>query len=343
VIVVDDPLAAQDARSAAERERIHQAYDGMIASRLDNPTKGAIIVVQQRLHEDDLSGYLLRRGGWIHINMPLVAEDSTTQRIAAVVWTRAAGDVLLPDIYTDEAICDLRRQRGEAFFATQYQQNPTAAHGELIRPEYIVQFDELPPTARQLTFSIDTAVKVSEDASFSVVMVIASDGWRHYVVDVLRRRLDVVEMRQAVIEMIQRYGPAQILVEDASSGPGLARMLQEYGYRAQLWPTGGRSKVERLEAHLHMFAVGRILARANEPWTVPLVNEWAAFPNARHDDQVDAITQYLDFVASRPAVKPVLLGAGGAVERSAAKFFPAATRARGHAIRPRPRSSHRRR
>jgi predicted phage terminase large subunit-like protein len=343
LIIVDDPLAAQDARSPAERERIHHSYDGMIASRLDNPAKGAIIVVHQRLHEDDLSGYLLRRGGWLHINLPLVAEESARHSIGAVVWDRPAGDVLLPDIFIDEAIRDLRQQHGEAFFATQYQQNPTAAHGELIRPEYIVYFDELPPNAQRPTFSIDTAIKVSEDASFTVVMVIASDAWRHYIIDVLHRRFDLIQMREAVIGMIRQYGPTKILVEDASSGSGLAHTLQEYGHRVDLWPTRGRSKIERLEAHLHLFAQGRVLVRANQPWTVPLVNEWAAFPNARHDDQVDAITQYLDFVGSRSPVKPVVLGAGGAAERAAAKLFPSPRPWSGHPMRPRPGRPPRRR
>lgn len=335
LIVLDDPQSAHDAHSEAERDRVKEAFDGMIASRLDPPTEGAFIVVQQRLHEEDLSGYLLARSRWWHINLPLVAEETTTHRVGTWQWIRKTGDVLLPEVYTQEAILSLRRQHGEAYFQTQYQQNPTAAHGEIIRPELVGSFDVLPPTARQITFSIDTAVKLSDDASFSVVLVIASDGWRHYVVNVLRRRLDTVQMRNAVIEMIRQYGPAKILIEDASSGPGLSHMLQEHGYQSEIWPTRGRSKIERLEAHLHMFTEGRVLVQANQTWTVPLVNEWAAFPNARHDDQVDTITQYLDWWASRRTVRPVILGAGGAAVRAAATLFPTAPRGTGHPMRPR--------
>jgi predicted phage terminase large subunit-like protein len=240
-------------------------------------------------------------------------------------------------MYSGEAIGDLRRERGEAYFATQYQQNPTAAHGQLIKPEHIDYFDTCPPNANQITFSIDTAVKVSEDASYTVVLVIASDGWRHYVSDVLRSRLDILETFRAVADLIQRHGRRRILIEDASSGPGLARMLQEGGFAAELWPTRGRNKMERLEAHLHMFAQSRILVRANQPWTVPLVNEWVAFPSARHDDQVDAITQYLDWAASRPVVRPVIMGAGGYAGRAAATLFRQPSRVQGHPMRPRNR------
>ena len=95
LIVVDDPLSAQDARSAAERERVQNAFDGMIASRLDNPSKGAIIVVHQRLHEDDLTGHLQSGGGWRHLCLPLVAEECTTYSIGSWSWIREVGDVLL--------------------------------------------------------------------------------------------------------------------------------------------------------------------------------------------------------------------------------------------------------
>src|SRR3954466_2633264 len=108
---------------------------------------------------------------------------------------------------------------------------------------------------------------------------------------------------------------------DASSGPGLARILEELGCRTVLWPTGGRSKQDRLETHLGTFAEGRVLVRAEQPWTVPLVREWAAFPNARHDDQVDTITQYLDWWATHHLVRPVVMGAGGRMVRAETMLF----------------------
>ena len=83
VIIVDDPLSAHDARSAAERERVKETYHGMIASRLDDPARGAIIVVHQRLHEDDLTGDLLAKGGWRHHKLPLVAEEEAKYPIGA--------------------------------------------------------------------------------------------------------------------------------------------------------------------------------------------------------------------------------------------------------------------
>jgi predicted phage terminase large subunit-like protein len=334
LIIVDDPLSAQNASSNAERDRVKDAFDGMIASRLDDPSKGAMIVVHQRLHEDDLSGHLLRRGGWTHLSLPLIAEERTIHGVGDGAWVRETGDVLLPDIYTFETIRGLRDQHGEAVFSTQYQQNPTVAEGDLIKVASIGMFEAPPPAAGRITFSIDTAVKCTEDSSFSVVLVIASDGHRHYLIDVLRERLEIVQMRDAVIGMRDRHGPAKILVEDASSGPGLVQMLREHGHPAELWPTRGRSKEQRLEAHLHMFAEGRVLVRHNQPWTITLLNEWAGFPGALHDDQVDAMTQYLDWFASSAIANGYVTGTLTKSDRAAAKIFGPPLRKGEHPMRP---------
>jgi hypothetical protein len=87
-IILDDPIAAHDAQSAAERDRVQQDFDGMISSRVDEPVRGTITVVQQRLHEADLSGYLLARGGWDILCLPLVAEEEQTHKFGDYEWRR---------------------------------------------------------------------------------------------------------------------------------------------------------------------------------------------------------------------------------------------------------------
>jgi hypothetical protein len=263
LIVIDDPLSAQDARSDAERERVNETYHEMIASRLDDPASGKIILVHQRLHEDDLSGHLLAKGGWRHHKLPLVAEEETTYQIGSRLWVRSPGDVLLPEHFTEEIIRQVRAEQGETIFSTQYQQNPSATEGDLIKRDHIQMFQELPPGARQITLSLDTATKTSEASSFSVCLVIASDDKRHYVVDVFRARVDPVELREAVLRLITQYKPNKILIEDASSGISLQAMLKEGNHRAELRPTRGQGKEERLESVLHYFVEGRVFVKAS--------------------------------------------------------------------------------
>jgi predicted phage terminase large subunit-like protein len=174
-----------------------------------------------------------------------------------------------------------------------------------------LHFSDLPPDARRITLSWDTAVKAGSDNSYTVCLVIARDARRHYVIDVLRARLDPVQMRDAALGLIVAYKPSKILIEDASSGTGLASMLAERGHQTQLRPTGGRGKEERLESQLHMFAQHRVLIKQSQSWTVELENELMRFPFSKHNDQVDALTQYLIWVGENPVSEPVMLMAGG--------------------------------
>jgi predicted phage terminase large subunit-like protein len=307
LIIVDDPISAHAVRSSAERDRVNETFDTMVASRLDDPLRGAIIIVGQRLHENDLSGYLLDKGGWKHVSLPLVAEEPTTLQVGGRLWVHNPGDVLLPALWPPEVVAQKRAEVREAIFSAQYQQNPSAAIGELIKPENVRRFDELPPSANRFILSWDTAVKTGPKTSYTVCLVFATDGRRHYVVDVLRERLDPVQARDAALRLIAQYRPTTILIEDASSGPGLAKMLEEHHHRCELWPTAGLDKEERLEPHLHMFSEGRVLIKDNQPWTTGLANEWLRFPSDTYDDQVDAMTQYFDWAAQKlPATRPII-------------------------------------
>ena len=118
VIIIDDPLSAQDARSEAARDNVISTYEAMLASRLDNPARGAVVVVHQRLHENDLSGYLLSRGGWRHISLPLVAEATTTYQLPSGLWVRRAGEPLVPEFWPPDVIRDTRA-KGAGIFAAQ--------------------------------------------------------------------------------------------------------------------------------------------------------------------------------------------------------------------------------
>jgi predicted phage terminase large subunit-like protein len=309
LIIIDDPISAHHVRSEKERSNINENFDTMIASRLDDQIKGAMIVVGQRMHEDDLSGALLEKGGWKHICLPLVAEEEATYSFGKSCWHRKLGEPLLANQWPDDIVRRKRAEIGESIFAAQYQQNPAAALGELIQPGQIQHFVDLPEDARRITLSWDTAVKAGgSEHSYTVCLVIARDSRRHYVTDVLRARLDPLQMRDAALELIAAYRPSKILIEDASSGTGLASMLVERGHHAELRPTGGKGKEERLESQLHMFAQHRILIKQNQPWTVELESELLRFPFSKHNDQVDALTQYLAWIGENPVGNPVIMG-----------------------------------
>jgi predicted phage terminase large subunit-like protein len=320
IVIVDDPLSANNLESLAERERVNDIYHNMIASRLNDPSRGAFIIVHQRLHEDDLSGALLAKGGWRHVNLPLIAEEETIYQTGDRRWVRAKGDILLPERFPLEEIQRLRAAQGEAIFSTQYQQNPSATVGEYIKREDICFFED-PPRESRVVLSFDTATKQNENSSYSVCLVVASDQSRHFVLDVLRARLGSVDLRDAALRLIEQYKPNNILIEGASSGDSLQDMLKERKRISELVPTRGRTKEQRLQSVIHHFRQKRVYIKQNEPWSQELANEWMRFPAGKHDDQVDAMTQYLSWWQDNPP-KQLFLASGGTLEdRQAAKIF----------------------
>jgi hypothetical protein len=105
LIIVDDPLNANEVYSEAARKRVIDWYGGALVSRLNDKQTGSIIAVMQRLHEDDLAGHLLRQGGWRHLNMPAIAfEDEIVQLGRGATYLRRSGDVLHPKRESPEAL-----------------------------------------------------------------------------------------------------------------------------------------------------------------------------------------------------------------------------------------------
>jgi predicted phage terminase large subunit-like protein len=334
-IILDDPIAAHAASSEAERVRVQNAFDGMISSRLDDPARGTITVVQQRVHEDDLSGYLLARGGWESLTLPLVAEEDKAYCFGDFEWTRSSGDILLPERFPDDVIERLRRENGEAIFATQWQQNPSSTQGEVIKDDYLKPIAGCPPTATRIFISVDTAIKQTTSSDYTVFLLIATDGNRHYVIDIRRGRWDVTEMRDVAIRLLSQYPAEKVLIEDSASGPALRTLLLQAGHRCELRSVGNRNKEERLQRVIAPFVDGRIYYLNNQPWSVPFRNELIQFPIGKHDDQVDAMTLYLEYVSAQMPFKQVILSTNSAPERMLSALSPGLVRKGEHPMRPR--------
>jgi hypothetical protein len=134
LIVIDDPMKPQDAHSQSARDNTIQWYTNTLLTRLDNKARDAIIVVMQRLHPDDLVGYLLEQDGWTHLNLPAIAEvDESIPLGPGRFHIRKRGDLLHPEREPQSVLDQLKRHMGSADFAAQYQQTPVPAGGNLIK------------------------------------------------------------------------------------------------------------------------------------------------------------------------------------------------------------------
>ena len=140
-LIVDDPLNASHAFSDQEREVANRNFDATFRSRLNNPATGTIIVIMQRLHDDDLTGHLLRQepGVWTHIKLPAEAEQDEEWNfpISNHMHQRPAGELLWPERFSAEVLSELKTGLGSWAFAGQYQQNPSPLEGTIIKRDWI--------------------------------------------------------------------------------------------------------------------------------------------------------------------------------------------------------------
>jgi hypothetical protein len=171
LIIVDDPLNANEAQSEVARKRVIEWYGGALVSRLNDKHKGAIVAVMQRLHEDDLAGHLLRHGGWDHLDMPAIAlEDQIVELGHGKTHLRRIGDVLHPQRESQAALDAIKLEIGSLLFSAQYQQRPVPIEGNLIRRAWFQTYDELPKATyqTQVIQSWDVAMMTGDQNDFSV-------------------------------------------------------------------------------------------------------------------------------------------------------------------------------
>ena len=146
LLIIDDPLKPQDAHSQSARDSLKQWYSNTLLSRLDHKTDGAIIVVMQRLHPDDLVAHLLKQDGWTQLNLPAIADqDQIIPLGARRCHRRSTSDLLHPERESQSALDELKAAMGSMEFAAQYQQRPVPIGGNLIKWHWFNYYHDMPP------------------------------------------------------------------------------------------------------------------------------------------------------------------------------------------------------
>jgi hypothetical protein len=145
LIIIDDPQKADDALSESSRKATHTWFDNTLLSRLNDKENGAIIIVCQRLHQDDLVGHVIEQGDWEMLALPAIAEEDESHVIEGIlgkrVYARRAGDVLHPDRESRESLAQTRAAIGEFSFASQYQQNPIPLGGAMVKRAWLRDYE----------------------------------------------------------------------------------------------------------------------------------------------------------------------------------------------------------
>ena len=303
-IIIDDPLKAEDGASESARRTVIEWYDGTLCTRLNDKERGVIILVMQRLHQEDLAGYLIERGGWHHLNLPATADEDQTVRIGPVeVHHRKPGDVLHPKRESCETLERIKAEIGSLKFSAQYQQSPVPREGNLVKREWLKTYDTAPargPGVR-IAQSWDIASTTDERNDYSVCTTWAVKQKEYYLLDVWRARVEFPDLKRKIVSHALRHDAQTVLIEKA--GPGL-QLVQELRrdttprFPKPIGITPEGDKLARMEAQTPPIEAGHVLLPKEAPWLAVFLEELLAFPRGKHDDQVDSVSQFLKWAWS---------------------------------------------
>lgn len=302
IIILDDVIKPEDANSDTVRQGVNDWYQSTLASRLNDKASGAIILVMQRLHQYDLPGMLLEAGGWRELRLPAIAsEDQVITLSRGRVHNRRRGDLLHP-VREPRAVLDAQRQAmGSSAFEAQYQQNPVPSAGNIIHADWLAAYD--PGRVDQLVGMViqswDTASKDNPHNDWSVCVTARLVGQHVYILHVRRQRMTIPVLRTVTIDHARTFRAETLLIEDQASGTQLIQLLRAEGHRGVPLPIARRPDRDKLSRALGVAAMieaGRVHLPTDAPWLAEFRSELLGFPNSRFDDQVDALSQLLDWV-----------------------------------------------
>jgi hypothetical protein len=231
IILIDDPLKPEEALSDSQRQGANDWFSHTLYSRLNNKRHGAIVIVMQRLHEDDLVGHVLAQEPWEIACFPAIAEADEVHEIETIfgprTFVRRRGEALHPAREPLDTLDRIRRTIGEYNFAGQYQQSPAPLGGGMVKAEWFRRYGEKdrPQGFDRIVQSWDTAKEATELNDFSVCTTWGIKGKMLYLLNVLRKRLEYPDLKRAVREQQSLFHADVVLIEDRASGTQLIQEL----------------------------------------------------------------------------------------------------------------------
>jgi predicted phage terminase large subunit-like protein len=312
IIIIDDPLKPDEALSETLRTTVNEWFEHTLYSRLNDKRKGIIIIIMQRLHEDDLVGHVLEQGGWDLLRLPAIADEDEIHVVRTPLRTRTikrmAGEALHPEREPLALLHHLRQTIGEYNFAGQYQQQPAPLGGGMVKKEWFRFYvpGEQPARFEAIFQSWDTANKCTELSDYSVCTTWGRKGKKLYLLDVFRERLDYPDLKRMVRDKANQYRPSNILIEDKASGTQLIQELVRDGisHVTRYEPT--MDKIMRMHSVTSTIENGSVYLPAEAHWLSTYLHELMSFPKGKHDDQADSTSQALDWAKASNIELPLL-------------------------------------
>jgi predicted phage terminase large subunit-like protein len=305
-VIIDDPLEIKDHDNAKKLQRVNELFDGEICTRLDDPKRGCILLIAHRLNVDDLAGHVLQEGGWKQLKLPLIAPRAHRYELGnGRVWHRRKEELLRPNAMTAAHVARLRASTTKPGFETLQQQNPGSSDRLGIKPSHFPTFSPatLAISGLPVVLSIDPGQRGGPTNSFSVIQGWAVYGDAYLLLNQWREQAHYREFRQAAYLFIRKYRPSVIVIEATGQGPALSSDIKPQNGMEVVHVMPTANKLDRLRQHRHTIRSGRVQLPQEAPWREDFVNEVATFPLTDFDDQIDAMTQFLDWISAHPNPK----------------------------------------
>lgn len=224
LVIIDDPLKQDDAHSEAVRNRTIDWYRNTLVSRPDDKQLARIVLVMQRVHQNDLAGYLMEQGGFEVLNLPAIAPETQSYELGGGrIYVRQQDELLHPAHEPAAVLLDIKRQMGPIAFSAQYLQRPIPPGGTIIKRKWLKFYDQPPPHERgdHIIMSWDIALSERETADYAAGVVLLRRKEVFYILEVIRTRLPFPKLRDKIIDVKRRYGTGTLLIEESPISKGL--------------------------------------------------------------------------------------------------------------------------
>lgn len=296
ILIIDDPHNPSHIHSTKRRKNVIEWYEQTFSSRLNNKKTGAIVLVMQRLHEEDLCGHLLKNAqkNWELLKLPVTTDEHIRYNISNNCYSYLKDTELHSDLYNKDILNKIREEMGRDNFAAQYMQTPISISHSILNYNDISWYDKIDQQPNYIIQSWDTAIKTSENSDWSVCSTWAIIGKNYYLLDLLRKKLAYPELKHRVKDLHKKFNPKLILIEDQGSGQSIIQDLRSEGIQSIIAIKPKFDKITRFASIVPLFQAS--IVKLPKYLDNSALKELTSFPNTTHDDVVDSVSQFLGYM-----------------------------------------------
>ena len=293
-LIVDDPLSPQMASSATERDNANEWYRTTFYSRLNQPDIGVRIIIMQRVHEDDLTGFLLgkeTRLKYKHICIPAKSGDGNIKPAYLEKFYEKDTQLFWKDRFSQKILDDYKSALGSYGYAGQLQQTPTPLDSGMIHKDWF-KIDRYRVEDSVVNFVIDPAYTADQKNDPSALLAYTYKENRWQIVDCVNVYKEFPDLVKFIQQWVQKNGytnRSRIYVEPKASGKSIVQTLvRETGLNVKEDKPPTKDKVARVSDVSASLESGRV-SILNGDWNDEFLDQLAKFPAAKHDDMVDCL------------------------------------------------------